>query len=124
LTALDRRLSSADWKMCCSLLSDVGGPCRAEILISSRCRQNATTSSLSSASPKRGPVDVVRGGGHKVNCPWPTAPGTKIFPGITALPTTFILVVTDAWCKAHGLLHPQETEAATRYLAGLAVGVE
>ena len=134
LTALDgRRLSSADWKGKVVLLNFWAtwcGPCRAEIpdLVA---LQNKYGDQLVvvGISEDEGPVDVVRkfAADYKVNYPvaMTTPEMQKIFPGITALPTTFILDRDGRMVQKHiGLLHPRETEAATRYLAGLAVDVE
>jgi thiol-disulfide isomerase/thioredoxin len=134
LTALDgRRLSSADWKGKVVLLNFWAtwcGPCRAEIpdlvALQSKYGDQLVVVGI---SEDEGPVDVVRkfAADYKVNYPvaMTTPEMQKIFPGITALPTTFILDRDGRMVQKHiGLLHPRETEAATRYLAGLTVDVE
>ncbi len=64
---------------------------------------------------------------HKVNYPiaMTTPEVEKLFPGIVALPTTFILDREGRVAQKHvGLLHARETEATTRLLAGLEVHAE
>ena len=49
----------------------------------------------------------------------------KLFPGITALPTTFMLDKSGKVAQKHvGLLRARETEATARVLAGLEVNAE
>jgi len=134
LTALDgRRLSSADWKGKVVLLNFWAtwcGPCRAEIpdLVALQAKYGDQLVVIG-ISEDEGPVDVVRkfAADYKVNYPvaMTTPEMQKIFPGITALPTTFILDRDGRMVQKHiGLLHPRQTEAATRYLAGLEVDAE
>jgi len=134
LVALDgRRLSSADWKgkvVLVNFWATWCGPCRAEIpdlvALQSKYGDQLVVVGI---SEDEGPVDQVRKfvADYKVNYPvaMTTPEMQKIFPGVTALPTTFILDRDGRMVQKHiGLLHPRETEAATRYLAGLAVDVE
>jgi len=106
------------------------GPCRAEIPdlvpLQSKYGDQLVVVGI---SEDEGPVDGVRkfAADYKVNYPvaMTTPEMQKIFPGITALPTTFILDRDGRMVQKHiGLLHARQTEAATRYLAGLAVDAE
>jgi thiol-disulfide isomerase/thioredoxin len=134
LTDLDGKpLSSADWKGKVVLLNFWAtwcGPCRAEIpdlvALQEKYRDSLVVVGI---SEDEGPVDAVRKFAQEYKVNYPVAMTTpdmeKRFPGIVALPTTFILDRDGNVAQKHvGLLHAAETEAATRHLAGLAVDAE
>jgi thiol-disulfide isomerase/thioredoxin len=123
-----KKLSSADWKGKVVLINFWAtwcGPCRAEIpdlvALQNKYRDQVLVIGI---SEDEGPVDGVRkfAEEHKVNYPvaMTTPEIEKLFPGIAALPTTFILDRDGRVVQKHvGLLHARETEAAARVLAGL-----
>lgn len=134
LSDLDGKpLSSADWKGKVVLLNFWAtwcGPCRAEIpdlvALQDKYRDSLVVVGI---SEDEGPVDAVRKFAVEYKVNYPVAMTTpdmeKLFPGIVALPTTFILDRDGNVAQKHvGLLHAAETEAATRHLAGLTVDAE
>jgi thiol-disulfide isomerase/thioredoxin len=61
---------------------------------------------------------------HKINYPivMSTPQLTKLFPGVRALPTSFILDTENRLVQKHvGMLHAEVTELETRALAGLPI---
>jgi len=77
-------------------------------------------------SEDHAPVDFVKtfAAERKINYPlvMSTPDLQAMFPGIAALPTTFVLNPEGKMVKRHvGMLHAEETEALTRALAGLSV---
>jgi thiol-disulfide isomerase/thioredoxin len=134
LTDLDgKKMSSADWHGKVVLINFWAtwcGPCRAEIpdLVALQDKYHDELVVIG-ISEDEGPVDAVRkfAAQYKVNYPIVmTTPDTeKLFPGISALPTTFILDRDGKVAQKHvGLLNARETEATARVLAGLEVNAE
>jgi thiol-disulfide isomerase/thioredoxin len=134
LTDLDgKKLSSTDWHGKVVLLNFWAtwcGPCRAEIpdlvALQNKYRDRLLIIGI---SEDEGPVDVVRqfAAQYKVNYPvaMTTPDVEKLFPGISALPTTFILDKDGKVAQKHvGLLNARDTEATARVLAGLEVNAE
>ena len=77
-------------------------------------------------SEDEGPVDLVRKFARDRNINYPIVMATpelqKLFPGVVALPTTFVLDREGRVAKKHvGLLNARDTELTTRALAGLQV---
>jgi thiol-disulfide isomerase/thioredoxin len=77
-------------------------------------------------SEDEGPVDFVRKFARERRINYPIVMATpelqKVFPGVVALPTTFVLDTEGRVAKKHvGLLNTHDTELATRVLAGLDV---
>jgi len=106
------------------------GPCRAEIpdLVSLQDKYRDRLVIIG-ISEDEGPVDIVRtfASTYQVNYPivMKTPELDTLFPGISALPTTFVLDKEGAVVQKHvGLLRARETEATTRHLAGLQVNAE
>lgn len=129
LTDLDGKpLSSPDWKGKVVLLNFWAtwcGPCRAEIpdLVALQDKYKNQVIVIG-VSEDEGPVESVRkfATQYKVNYPIAmTTPEMRtLFPGISALPTTFMLDKDGRIAQKHvGLLRARETEAAARMLAGL-----
>ena len=134
LTDLDgKKMSSTDWHGKVVLLNFWAtwcGPCRAEIpdlvALQNKYRDELVIIGI---SEDEGPVDAVRkfAAQYKVNYPiaMTTPDIEKLFPGISALPTTFILDKDGKVAQKHvGLLHARETEATARLLAGLEVNAD
>ena len=103
------------------------GPCRAEIpdLVALQEKYKDTLQVIG-ISEDEAPVDVVKrfAAEHKVN--YPVAMATpeieKLFPGISALPTSFILDREARVVQKHvGMLTARTTEYEARHLAGLPV---
>jgi cytochrome c biogenesis protein CcmG/thiol:disulfide interchange protein DsbE len=103
------------------------GPCRAEIpdLVALQEKYKDTLQVIG-ISEDEAPVDVVKrfAADHKVN--YPVAMATpeieKLFPGISALPTSFILDRDSRIVQKHvGMLTARTTEYEARHLAGLPV---
>jgi len=105
------------------------GPCRAEIpdLVALQDKYKDTLQVIGISEDEAG-VDVVRrfASGHKINYPvaMMTPEIEKMYPGITALPTSFILDRESRVVQKHvGMLTARTTEFETRHLAGLPVNV-
>jgi thiol-disulfide isomerase/thioredoxin len=103
------------------------GPCRAEIpdLIALQEKYKDTLQVIG-ISEDEAPVDVVKrfAADQKVNYPvaMVTPEIEKMFPGISALPTSYILDRESRIVQKHvGMLTARTTEYETRHLAGLAV---
>ena len=103
------------------------GPCRAEIpdlvALQERYREQLQ---IIGVSEDEGPVESVRrfAADHKVNYPivMTTTEIRQRFPGVQALPTSFILDRESRLVQKHvGMLTADVTELETRALAGLAV---
>lgn len=100
-------------------------PCRAEIPdlveLQEKYREHLVVVGI---SEDEGPVEVVKRFAAQFKINYPIAMATdeirKIFPGVVALPTTFVIDPKgEVVQKRVGLLSKQQTEAATRMLAGL-----
>jgi len=105
------------------------GPCRAEIpdLVALQDKYKDTLQVTGISEDEAG-VDVVRrfAAEHKINYPvaMMTPEIEKMYPGITALPTSFILDRESRVVQKHvGMLTARTTEFETRHLAGLPVNV-
>ena len=105
------------------------GPCRAEIpdLVALQEKYKDTLQVIGISEDEAG-VDVVRrfAAEHKINYPvaMMTPEIEKMYPGITALPTSFILDRESRVVQKHvGMLTARTTEFETRHLAGLPVNV-
>jgi thiol-disulfide isomerase/thioredoxin len=103
------------------------GPCRAEIpdLVALQEKYKDTLQVIGISEDEAG-VDVVRrfAAEHKINYPvaMMTPEIEKMYPGITALPTSFILDRESRVVQKHvGMLTARTTEFETRHLAGLPV---
>jgi thiol-disulfide isomerase/thioredoxin len=134
LTDLDgKKMTSTDWHGKVVLLNFWAtwcGPCRAEIpdLVA---LQNKYPNELLiiGVSEDEGPVDTVRSFAAQYKVNYPVAMTTpdieKLFPGISALPTTFMIGKDGKVAQKHvGLLNARDTEATARVLAGLEVNAE
>jgi thiol-disulfide isomerase/thioredoxin len=103
------------------------GPCRAEIpdLVALQDKYRDTLQIIG-ISQDEAPVDLVRRfvADHHMNYPvvMSTPEIEKLFPGVTALPTSFIVDRESRIVQKHvGLLTASLTEQETRALAGLPV---
>jgi thiol-disulfide isomerase/thioredoxin len=103
------------------------GPCRAEIpdLVRLQAKYRDQLQVIGVSEDEAG-EDVVRrfAAGHQVNYPivMLTPELEKIFPGVHALPTSFVIDREGRLVQKHvGMLSAATTEAETRALAGLAV---
>ena len=127
-----RDISSADFKGKVVILNFWAtwcGPCRAEIpdlvALQEKYRDRLQVIGI---SQDEAPPDVVRkfAAEHKVNYPivMMTPEMEKIFPGIGALPTSFIVDREARVVQKHvGMLRRATTELETRHLAGMPVNV-
>ena len=105
------------------------GPCRAEIpdLVALQAKYKDTLQVIGISEDEAG-VDVVRrfAAEHKVNYPVAmiTPEIEKLYPGISALPTSFIVDREARVVQKHvGMLTARTTEYEARHLAGLPVNV-
>jgi len=134
VTDLDgKQMSSADWKgkvVIVNFWATWCGPCRAEVpdlvALQDKYRDQVLVVGI---SEDEGPVDLVRKFADQYKVNYPIAMTTpelqKLFPGIAALPTTFVLDKEGRVAQKHvGMLRARETEATTRHLAGLEGNVE
>jgi thiol-disulfide isomerase/thioredoxin len=103
------------------------GPCRAEIpdLVALQQKYRDTLQVIGISEDETG-VEVVKrfAAEHKVNYPvaMTTPEIEKLFPGISALPTSFILDRESRVVQKHvGMLSARTTEYEARHLAGLPV---
>ena len=124
-----RTLNSSDWRGKVVLLNFWATwcpPCLAEIpdLIA---LQNKYQDRLLvvGISEDHAPLSLVKGFAAARNINYPLAMSTpelrKLFPGVVALPTTFVFDPEGRMVKRHeGLLTGREAEALTRALSGLA----
>jgi thiol-disulfide isomerase/thioredoxin len=103
------------------------GPCRAEIpdLVALQEKYKDTLQVIGISEDEAG-VDVVKrfAADHRVNYPvaMTTPEIEKLYPGITALPTSFILDRESRVVQKHvGMLTARTTEYEARHLAGLPV---
>ena len=105
------------------------GPCRAEIpdLVALQEKYRDTLQVIGISEDEAG-VEVVKrfAAEHKINYPvaMMTPEIEKLFPGISALPTSFILDRESRIVQKHvGMLTARTTEYEARHLAGLPVNV-
>lgn len=130
VTTLDgRTISSSDLRGKVTLVNFWAtwcGPCRREIpdlvALQEKYRDSLV---IIGVSEDEGPVENVKkfAAEHKVNYPivMTTAELQKAFPGVNALPTTFVLDRELRIAQKHvGMLDPTRTERETLALAGLA----
>jgi len=103
------------------------GPCRAEIpdLVALQEKYRDQVVVVGVSEDEAGP-DVVRQFAARFNVNYPIVMKTpelaKMFPGISALPTSFILDRESRIVQKHvGMLNPRTTEYEMRALAGLPV---
>jgi cytochrome c biogenesis protein CcmG/thiol:disulfide interchange protein DsbE len=101
------------------------GPCRAEIpdLIALQAKYPDTLQIIG-ISQDEAPPEKVRQFAQQFHLNYPvvmtTAPLEKIFPGVTSLPTTFVVDRDGRLEQKHiGMLNALHTELETRVLAGL-----
>jgi thiol-disulfide isomerase/thioredoxin len=105
------------------------GPCRAEIpdLVALQAKYKDTLQVIGISEDEAG-VEVVRrfAAEHKINYPvaMMTPEIEKLYPGISALPTSFIVDRESRVVQKHvGMLTARTTEFEARHLAGLPVNV-
>ena len=120
--------SSADWRGKVVLLNFWAtwcGPCRAEIpdlvALQEKYRDHLVIVGI---SEDEGSVDIVKRFAAEQRMNYPVVMSTeairKIFTGVVALPTTFVLDRDGRMVqKTVGLLNKSRTEAVTRHLAGM-----
>jgi len=103
------------------------GPCRAEVpdLVALQAKYKDTLQVIGVSEDEAG-VDVVKrfAAEHKINYPivMMTPQIEKLYPGISALPTSFIVDRESRVVQKHvGMLTARTTEYEARHLAGLAV---
>ena len=134
LKTLDgRTLSSRDWKGKVTLVNFWATwcpPCREEIpdLIKLQERYKDHLQIIGVSSDEGSPGDVAKfAAEHRMNYPivMETPELVKAFPGIFALPTTFVIDQDVMMVQKHvGLLNPALIEQETRVLAKLDTNVE
>jgi thiol-disulfide isomerase/thioredoxin len=125
-----RHLSSADWRgkvVFVNFWATWCGPCRAEIpaLVALQEKYRDRLFILG-VSEDEGPLDVVKqfAAAQKMNYPivMLTPELAQLFPGVSAIPTTFVLDRESRLVQKHiGLFPPDRLELETRALAGLPV---
>ena len=131
LRTLDgRAVSSADWRGKVTIVNFWAtwcGPCRAEIpdLVALQ-KKYGRYLQVVGISQDEAPADVVRrfAAERQVNYPiiMTTPELEKAFPGIYALPTSYLIDRQGRIVQKHvGMLNPERTEQETRSLAGLPV---
>jgi thiol-disulfide isomerase/thioredoxin len=123
-----RRIASADWRGKVTLVNFWAtwcGPCRIEIpdLIALQ-KKYGEQLQIIGISDDEGPPEEVRrfAEAHHINYPivMSTPELKRAFPGVRALPTTFVLDREGRLVQRHvGLLNADVTEMETRALAGL-----
>jgi thiol-disulfide isomerase/thioredoxin len=103
------------------------GPCRAEVpdLVALQAKYQDTLQVIGVSEDEAG-VEVVKrfAAEHKINYPivMMTPQIEKLYPGISALPTSFIVDRESRVVQKHvGMLTARTTEYEARHLAGLAV---
>jgi thiol-disulfide isomerase/thioredoxin len=103
------------------------GPCRAEVpdLVALQAKYKDTLQVIGVSEDEAG-VEVVKrfAAEHKINYPivMMTPQIEKLYPGISALPTSFIVDRESRVVQKHvGMLTARTTEYEARHLAGLAV---
>src|SRR4051812_34088007 len=103
------------------------GPCRAEIpdLVALQDKYKDTLQVIGISEDEAG-VEVVRRFAEEHHVNYPVAMMTpeveKLFPGISALPTSFILDRESRIVQKHvGMLNARTTESEARHLAGLPI---
>jgi thiol-disulfide isomerase/thioredoxin len=134
LVDLDGRThQSADWRgkvVVLNFWATWCAPCRAEIpdlaALQDKYRDQVLVIGV---SEDEGPADIVRQFASQYHVNYPIVMKTPeldtLFPGIVALPTTFVLDTEGAVVQKHvGLLRARATEATARHLAGLQVNAE
>jgi thiol-disulfide isomerase/thioredoxin len=125
-----RTLSSADWRgkvVFINFWATWCGPCRAEIpalvALHEKYQDHLV---IIGVSEDEGPLEGVRqfAAAHRMNYPivMLTPDIQNVFPGIGAIPTTFVLDRESRVVQKHvGLFPPDHLELETRALAGLPV---
>jgi thiol-disulfide isomerase/thioredoxin len=131
LTALDgQKLSSSEWRGKVTLVNFWAtwcGPCRQEIpdLIALQKKYGKHLQVIG-ISQDEAPPDVVKAFVEEQDMNYPVAMSTEdsaaAFPGITALPTSYLIDREGRIVQKHvGMLTKERTEHETRALAGLPV---
>ncbi len=131
VTDLDGRVwSSLDWRgkvVLVNFWATWCPPCLAEIPGLVALQENYRDQLLIiGISEDEASVDFVKTFAQERGINYPLVMSTPelqtLFPGIAALPTTFVLDPDGRMVKKHiGMLYPEETEALTRALAGMSL---
>jgi len=125
-----RPLSSADWRgkvVFINFWATWCGPCRAEIpALVALQEKHRDRLFILGISEDEGPLDVVKqfAAAQQMNYPivMLTPELAQLFPGVGAIPTTFVLDRQSRLVQKHvGLFPPERLELETRALAGLPV---